>query len=96
VTIHLPKHLLQHLVVRAAWAPQPCLLHEDIHEPSGACMLAYMAWTVTHEHLSGESARDAYAWQVEQRMLVNLAREHAPHLFPDEDQDEVGALAATA
>lgn len=96
MTFRLPKHLVQHLAVRPAWPPQPCLLHEDIHVPTGACWLAFMAWAVTHEHLSGESARDAYAWEVEQRMLVNLAREHAPHLFPDEDQDAAVALAETA
>ena len=66
--------------------PRPCLLHEDIHPAHGLdCMQAYIDWKRAHSHL-GHAAPDAYALEVEQRILARLVREHAPartrHLNP--------------
>lgn len=60
--------------------PGPCLRHEDIHGDHGAeCFGAYVSWwAADRRHLKGQSARDAYALEVEQRILNRLVREHAP------------------
>jgi hypothetical protein len=61
-----------------AAAPRPCLLHEDIHGHHGIeCMRAYARWLAAHP-LVGKPAREAYALEVEQRILDRLVREHAP------------------
>lgn len=59
--------------------PRPCLLHEDIHPGYGLeCMRAYARWLVDHRPLVGQAARDAYALEVEQRILDRLVRQHTP------------------
>jgi hypothetical protein len=58
--------------------PRPCLLHEDIHPHEPICLLAYGKWLSDRQHLVGRLARDAYALEVEQRILDRLVREHAP------------------
>jgi hypothetical protein len=59
--------------------PRPCLLHEDIHPDYGLeCMRAFVQWRSNHRHLVGRAAREAYALEVEQRILDNLVRQHAP------------------
>ncbi|MFF1284352.1 hypothetical protein ACFVY4_26870 [Streptomyces sp. NPDC058299] len=63
----------------AAARPRPCLLHEDIHPDHGLdCMRAYARWLADRRPLTGRPAREAYALQVEQRILDQLVREHAP------------------
>ncbi|MEU2426982.1 hypothetical protein ABZ619_39220 [Streptomyces sp. NPDC007851] len=58
--------------------PRPCLLHEDIHPHHGAdCMRFYAEYLMNH-HLGGRAARDAYVLEVEQRILNQLVRQHAP------------------
>lgn len=58
---------------------RPCLLHEDIHPDQGLeCYRAFVQWLRRHRPLVGQPARDAYALEVERRMLDNLVREHAP------------------
>lgn len=75
--------------------PQACLLHEDFHLHHGfGCQLAFAEWMAAHRHLEGEAARDAYAWEVEQRILANLAREHAPHLFTQPESVPRGTLSS--
>jgi hypothetical protein len=59
--------------------PRPCLLHEDIHPDHGLeCMRAFVEWRGGRQHLVGRPAREAYALAVEQRILDNLVRRHAP------------------
>jgi hypothetical protein len=59
--------------------PRPCLLHEDIHGGHLIeCMGAYARWLADHRPLVGQAARDAYALEVEQRILDQLVRQHAP------------------
>jgi hypothetical protein len=59
--------------------PRPCLLHEDIHPDYGLeCMRAYARWLVARRPVVGRPAREAYALEVEQRILDRLIREHAP------------------
>lgn len=57
-----------------------CLLHEDIHTGHGwDCKRAYVRWLTEHPHIErGPAARDAYALEVERRILDRLIREHAP------------------
>jgi hypothetical protein len=64
-----------------AWAGElrACLLHEDIHAGYGIdCMRAYARWLTTHRPLVGRPAREAYALEVEARILDQLVRRHAP------------------
>lgn len=63
------------------WAaePRPCLLHEDIHgHHEIECMRAYARWLVAHPGIVGRPAREAYALEVERRILDRLIRGHAP------------------
>jgi len=63
----------------AADVPRPCLLHEDIHAGHDLdCLTARGRWLRDRPHLTGRAARDAYALEVEQRILDRLIREHAP------------------
>ncbi|MFD5848323.1 hypothetical protein [Streptomyces chartreusis] len=61
---------------QAATATQPtmCLLHGDFHVMDGDCWSTTLDWRLTHTHLEGTAARDAYLTAVERRMLDNLAR----------------------
>jgi hypothetical protein len=69
----------------------PCLLHVDIHPDQGrACLRAFVKW-LDGQHLRGQAACDAYAREVEQLILAELAREHAPHLFADAGRAPVAA-----
>jgi hypothetical protein len=62
------------LAVRA----RPCLHHQDIHPNHGLkCFHAFAQW-LDHQPLVGQAARDAYALEVEQRILDQLVRQHAP------------------
>jgi hypothetical protein len=59
--------------------PRPCLLHEDIHGGHLLeCMATYTRWLADHQPLTGQPAREAYAREVEQRILDRLVREYAP------------------
>ncbi|MFI5814894.1 hypothetical protein ACIA7S_28545 [Streptomyces sp. NPDC051643] len=59
--------------------PRPCLLHEDVHADHGVeCYRSFAAWRSARPHLVGKAARDAYALAVEQRLLDQLVRQHAP------------------
>lgn len=61
-----------------AAAPRPCILHEDVHANHDRdCMRAYAEWLM-NDHRGGRAARDAYALEVEQRILNRLVRQHAP------------------
>jgi hypothetical protein len=56
----------------------PCLFHEDIHAHHTLdCLAARVTYLMNH-HLGGQAARDAYAGEVEQRILDRLVRQHAP------------------
>lgn len=61
-----------------ATRPRPCLLHEDVHTNGLDCRATFIQWLVDHRHLDGEPAREAYALEVEQRILDRLVRQHAP------------------
>lgn len=59
--------------------PRPCILHEDVHPNHGGdCTRAFARWLIDHPHLVRRAAREAYALEVEQRILNRLIRQHAP------------------
>lgn len=64
------------LATPSAPAVQPtmCLLHGDFHVMGQACWAATLDWQLTHTHLEGQQARDAYLAAVEREMLDNLMR----------------------
>lgn len=58
--------------------PRPCLLHMDIHSLSDDCHIRFREWLAEHKLLDSRPAREAYALEVERRILDRLIREHAP------------------
>jgi hypothetical protein len=64
---------------KLAAEPRACLLHEDIHGDYGLeCMGAFAQWLAAHRPLVGQPARDAYALEVEARILDRFIRGDAP------------------
>lgn len=56
--------------------PTACLLHADFHVMGQDCWGVTLDWYFTHDHVTGQEARDAYQAAVERRMLDQLTREH--------------------
>ncbi|MBP5896387.1 hypothetical protein [Streptomyces scabiei] len=70
---------MQDVLRDAAAVPRPCLVHADIHAQHGPdCFRSWAMWLAAHPHLHGRAARDAYAHEVEQRILDDLVRQHLP------------------
>lgn len=74
-------HRLTYMRTRAATHLWPCLHHGDFHTGlTGDCFRVWAAWIAKHPHLRGRASRDAYAHEVEQRILDQIVRDHAPAL----------------
>ncbi|MEE1838134.1 hypothetical protein [Streptomyces sp. SP17KL33] len=74
-----PQQRIKDMLSAAADIPRPCLFHEDIHTQHGIdCIRSRTEWLAAHPHLRGQAARDAYAIEVEQRILDQLVRQHSP------------------
>lgn len=59
--------------------PELCLLHEDVHPHHGPeCAAVRAHWIAEHRHLDQRASEEAYALEVEQRILNDLIRRHAP------------------
>ncbi|NUR01283.1 MAG: hypothetical protein HOY79_33605 [Streptomyces sp.] len=70
-----------HGMTRAPIWPELCLLHEDVHPHHGEdCATFRACWIAEHrrQHGDRQAAQDAYALEVEQRILNDLIRAHAP------------------